>query len=235
MKPLVIFGLGVVADVVYHHFKRDGEYDIKAFTVDSAWLDSTPGEKQVYQDLPVVPFETVQDSFDPATVSMFVAIGYHGLNTIRAQKCREAKAKGFTLVSYISPKANIGPWLKIGYNCLILDGVGVQPGVEIGNNVSIWNNSLIGHHSKVEDDCWLAAGATLGGLMTLGAGSFVGLNATLGGDIKIGASSFIGAGAVILKSAEPKSVFIQPNNEKFRLNSDEFLRITTLRSIGTRT
>jgi sugar O-acyltransferase (sialic acid O-acetyltransferase NeuD family) len=234
MKPLVIFGLGIVADVVYHHFTRDGEYDIKAFTVDSAWMHNKPGEQQLYQGLPVVPFETVQDSFDPAAVNMFVAMGYHGLNTIRAQKCREAKAKGYTLTSYISPRVDAGPWLKTGENCLILDSVGVQPGVEIGNNVFIWNNSLIGHHAKVEDDCWLAGGATLGGLMTLGAGSFVGLNATLGGDIKIGASSFIGAGAVVLKSAEPKSVFIQPNTDKFRLNSDEFLRITTLRSIGKR-
>jgi sugar O-acyltransferase (sialic acid O-acetyltransferase NeuD family) len=234
MKPLVIFGLGVVADVAYHHFKRDGDYDIKAFTVDSAWMDSSSGGQQLYQGLPVVPFDFVQDRFDPAVVNMFVAIGYHGLNTIRAQKCREAKAKGYTLTSYISPRVDAGPWMKTGENCLILDGVGVQPGAEIGNNVSIWNNSLIGHHAKVEDDCWLAAGTTLGGLMTLGAGSFVGLNATLGGDIKIGSSSFIGAGAVVLKDCEPKSVFIQPNTDKFRLNSGEFLRMTTLRSIGTR-
>ena len=234
MKPLVIFGVGVVADVDYHHFQRDGEFDVIAFTLDSAWLEKKPEGKRFFHGIPVIPFETAEHTCNPTRVSMFVAMGYHGLNTIRAQKCREAKVKGYTLTSYISPRAHVGPWLKTGENCLILDGVGVQPGVEIGNNVSIWNNSLIGHHSKVEDDCWLAAGATLGGLMTLGAGSFVGLNATLGGDIKIGASSFIGAGAVVLKDAEPKSVFIHPNTEKFRLNSDEFLRITTLRSIGTR-
>jgi serine acetyltransferase len=70
--------------------------------------------------------------------------------------------------------------------------------------------------------------------MKLGAGSFVGLNATLGGDIKIGASSFIGGGTVVLKSAEAKSVFIQPTTEKFRLNSEEFLRITRMSSIGSR-
>lgn len=232
MKSLVIFGLGVIADVAYHHFKRDGEYEIKAFTCDSAWFSDTHRTNPSHHGLPIVPFEAVESFFDPEQVSIFVAIGYHGLNTIRAQKCREAKAKGFRLASYISPKADVGPWLRVGENCLILDSVGIQPGAEIGNNVSIWNNALIGHHSKVEDDCWIAAGATLGGLMTLGAGSFVGLNATLGGDIIIGASSFIGGGALVLNSAEPKSVFIQPNTEKFRLDSDAFLRITKMRSIG---
>lgn len=234
MKPLVIFGLGVVADVAYHHFKRDGKFDIQAFTVDASWLKDKPENERFFHGVRVVPFETVEKGYDPATFSMFVAMGYHGLNTVRAQKCLEAKAKGYTLVSYISPRANTGPWLKTGENCMILDGVGLQPGAVIGNNVSIWNNSLIGHHTTVEDDCWLAAGATLGGLMTLGAGSFVGLNATLGGDIKIGSSCFIGGGAVVLKSAEAKSVFIQPNTEKLRLNSDQFLRITRMRAIGQR-
>ncbi len=232
MKPLVIFGVGVVADVAYHHFKRDGEFDIQAFTIDSAWLKDKPESEALFHGIPVIPFERVEQSYDPATFSMFVAMGYKGLNTVRAQKCREAKAKGYTLASYISPNAFTGPWLKTGENCLILDGVGIQPGAVIGNNVSIWNNSLIGHHATVEDDCWLAAGVTLGGLMTLGAGSFVGLSATLGGDIKIGASCFIGAAAVVLNSAEAKSVFIQPNTEKFRLNSDEFLRITRMSAIG---
>lgn len=234
MKPLVIFGVGVVADVAYHHFKRDGEFDIQAFTVDAAWLKDKPESECYFHDIRIVPFETVEKSYNPAIFSMFVAMGYHGLNTVRAQKCQEAKAKGYTLASYISPRAHTGPWLKTGENCLILDGVGLQPGTVIGNNVSIWNNTLIGHHTTIEDDCWLAAGATLGGLMTLGAGSFVGLNATLGGDIKVGSSCFIGAAAVVMKSAEAKSVFINANTEKFRLNSDEFLRITRMSSIGQR-
>ena len=234
MKPLVIFGLGVVSDVVYHHFLRDGEYEIKAFTCDAAWFAEKGEGEHTHYGLPVVPFETVEQVYDPKSFDMFVAMGYHSLNAIRTQKCKEARAKGYTLASYISKKADVGPWLKTGDNCLILDSVGVQPGAEIGNNVSIWNNALIGHHAKIEDDCWIAAGTTIGGIMTLGASSFIGLNATIGGDLTIGPACFIGAGAVVLKSAEAKSVFIQPNTEKFRLNSDEFVRITKLKTIGPR-
>ncbi|WP_300454562.1 DapH/DapD/GlmU-related protein [Accumulibacter sp.] len=164
---------------------------------------------------------------------MFVALGYHELNALRARKCGEAKAKGYTLVSYVSPRADHGPWLEIGENCLILDGVGIQPGVRIGDDVSLWNNTLIGHHSTIGDHCWIAAGATLGGGVVLGERSFVGLNATIGGELSIGADCFLGAATRVLKDAPPRSVFIAPATERFRLESDAFLRMTRMPALGT--
>lgn len=163
---------------------------------------------------------------------MFVAIGYHDLNAVRARKCQEAKAKGYTLISYVSPRADHGPWLEVGENCLILDGVGIQPGVRIGNNVSLWNNVLIGHHSVIHDHCWVAAGATLGGVVTLGERSFVGLNATIGGELSIGADCFLGAATLVVKNALPRSVFIARGTDKFRLESDDFIRMTMMPAIG---
>ena len=163
---------------------------------------------------------------------MFVAIGYHELNAVRARKCQEAKAKGYTLISYVSPRADHGPWLEVGENCLILDGVGIQPGVRIGNNVSLWNNALIGHHSVVQDHCWIAAGATLGGLVTLGERCFVGLNATIGGELSVGADCFLGAATLVVKSAPPRSVFIARGTDKFRLESGDFIRITMMPAVG---
>ncbi|MEO5828370.1 MAG: transferase, partial [Luteimonas sp.] len=167
MKNIVIFGLGKIADVAYHHIVRDAQFNVVAFTVDSAWIVGDI-EAATYHGRPVIPFENLQQSYAPDSVSMFVAIGYHELNTVRARKCAEAKAKGYELVSYVSPRADTGGWIDIGENCLVLDGVGIQPGVRIGNNVSIWNNTLVGHHSEISDHCWLAAGATLGGGVKLG-------------------------------------------------------------------
>lgn len=232
MKDLVVFGLGKIADVALHHFHRDGEYRVVALTCDAAWMSVTAVPKIPQFGLPVIPFEDIERHYPPESVSMFVAIGYHELNAVRARKCDEAKAKGYQLISYVSPRADCGAWLELGQNCLILDGVGIQPGVRIGNNVSIWNNTLIGHHSVVQDDCWIAAGATLGGLVTLGARSFVGLNATVGGDLSIGEDSFLGAASLVLKGAPPKSVFIARGTDRFRLESDEFLRMTKMPAIG---
>lgn len=233
MKHLIIFGLGKIADVAYHHFVRDGKYQVVAFTCDEKYLTTPEGTSTgTHFGLPALPFEEIERSYPPETVSMFVAVGYHQLNAVRARKCQEAKAKGYSLISYVSPRADCGPWLDVGENCLILDGVGIQPGVRIGNNVSLWNNVLVGHHSHIHDHCWIAAGAILGGLVTLGERSFVGLNSTIGGDLTIGEDCFLGAASLVVKSAPAKSVFIARGTDKFRLQSDEFLRMTTMPAIG---
>lgn len=232
MKRLIIFGMGKIADVAYHHFVRDNEYEVVAFTCDAEWLPAAGGRENMYCGHPALPFEDIERHYPPETVSMFVAIGYHDLNAVRARKCQEAKAKGYTLISYVSPRADHGPWLEVGENCLILDGVGIQPGVRIGNNVSLWNNALIGHHSVIQDHCWIAAGATLGGLVTLGERCFVGLNATIGGELSIGADCFLGAATLVVKSAPPRSVFIARGTDKFRLESGDFIRMTMMPAVG---
>ena len=235
VQSIVIFGIGKIADVAFHHIIRDARYRIVAFTCDAEWLVSVEGTKVEHYGLPVVPFCDLESVFPPDTVGLHIAIGYHELNAVRTKKCAEARARGYRLISYISARADVGPWLEHGDNCLILDGVGVQPGARIGNNVSIWNNTLIGHHSVIEDDCWIAAGATLGGVVTLGRSSFVGLNATVGGEVSIGSESFLGAATLVLKCLDPKSVFISPGTEKFRLDSKTFLRMTSMPAMAEKT
>lgn len=229
MKKLILFGLGKIADVAYQHFLRDGDRQIEAFVCDREWI----GKAQTVQyGLPIVAFDEVEHLYPPSKVEMFIALGYHELNQLRARKFAEAKAKGYKLASYVSPRANVGPWFEVGENCLILDGVGIQPGARVGHNVSIWNETLIGHHSIIGDDVWVAAGATIGGMVEVGRSSFIGLNATLGGEAKLGESCFVGAAALVLKSGPDKSVFVQPGTERFRLDSTQFLRMTRMPTIG---
>ena len=232
MKKIVIFGLGMIADVAYHHIVRDSAYEVCAFTCDREWLTAAADSNVGRLGLPVLDFDEIERSHPPDQYAMFVAIGYHDLNGLRAEKCRAARRKGYELVSYVSPRADCGSWVRVGENCLILDGVGIQPGVTIGDNVSLWNNSLIGHHSEIGSHCWIAAGTTFGGKARLGERCFVGLGATIGGDLAIGAESFIGAGALVTKDAAARSVFVQRDTDLFRLDSQAFLRITKLATIG---
>lgn len=232
MKKIVIFGVGKIADVAVHHMTRDQQFEVAAFAVNRDWLPSSSSDQFLHKDRPLVAFEDVERLFPPKAFSMFVAIGYHELNAVRAQKYHEAKSKGYELVSYVSPRADIGQWLVIGDNCLILDGVGIQPGATIGNNVSIWNNTLVGHHSSVADHCWLAAGTTVGGSTSIGEKCFLGLNSTVGGEVSIGPDSFLGGGCLVVRSASEKSVFVERGTEKFRLDSTQFLKITAMPAMG---
>lgn len=230
MKKLIIFGLGKIADVAYQHFLRDGGREIAAFVCDRDWIDKG---QAVQGCLPIVAFDEIEHLYPPDEYEMFLALGYHELNQLRARKFAEAKAKGYHLASYVSPRVDVGRWFHVGENCLILDGVGIQPGAQVGHNVSIWNNTLIGHHSVIGDDVWIAAGATIGGMVEVGRASFIGLNATLGGEAKLGAESFVGAAALVLKSAPDKSVFVQQGTERFRLDSTQFLRMTRMAAMGS--
>lgn len=222
---IVMFGAGKVADVVYRHIAHSGTHDVVAFTTDAPHVP----DGGVFHGKPVMPFDSVATQYPSDRYGMIVAIGYHDLNVVRRAKYEAAKALGYTLVSYVSPKAGVGDWLRMGDNCIILDNATIEPGVVLGNNVVVWSNALIGHHSTIEDHAWIAGQAVFGGSARLGAGSFVGLGAIVGHEVELGPQTMIGAGALVTKCADPKSVFIAKNTDLFRLDSEKFLKISKLR------
>jgi sugar O-acyltransferase (sialic acid O-acetyltransferase NeuD family) len=225
VAKLVIFGAGKVAEVVFRYLRLQSDYEVVAFTCDSAFIPSGG----TFQGLPVVAFDTVSQHYPPGEHEMIVAIGYHGLNRIRRSRYEQARAQGYSLASLVSRNARCGDWLVCGDNCIILDGAVIDPGVRLGNNVVIWSDALVGHHSVIEDHCWVAGHAVFGGSATLGSGSFVALGAIVGNDVAIGAESFLGAGAVVTKCADAKSVFVARDTDLFRLDSDRFLKISKVR------
>ena len=58
------------------------------------------------------------------------------MNNIREKKFFEAKAKGYKLASYISKNAIVNS--KLGENCLVADGVIINPFSKIGSNNFFW-------------------------------------------------------------------------------------------------
>ena len=156
---IVMFGAGKVADVVYHHIVSSAAHDVVAFTTDARHL---PGGGS-FNGKPVVAFEEIEQHYPADRFGMIVAIGYHDLNAVRHAKYDAAKAKGYSLVSYVSPRAGAGNWLRMGDNCIILDNATIEPGVTLGNNVVVWSNVLVGHHTTIEDHSWIAGQAVFGG------------------------------------------------------------------------
>jgi sugar O-acyltransferase (sialic acid O-acetyltransferase NeuD family) len=179
--------------------------------------------------LPLVPFDQIERAFPPEECAMLVAVGYHELNQLRARKCAEAKAKGYRLSSYVSPRSWPGRNIAIGENCMVLDGVTVQPGVTVGNDVWLWSGVVLGHHSAIADHAWLAAGTTVGGGARIGSSCFVGLNATIGNEVDVGSDCIIGAASLVTKSQPAGSVILTKEAERIRLDSQRFLRISRLK------
>jgi len=223
MSKIIIFGAGKIADTAYHYLKNDSPYEISGFTVDKNYIKSDK-----YHGLPLVPFENVEEYFSPIQYKMLVLIGYQNLNKIRAEKYFEAKNKGYKFISYINSHASIGIDTEIGDNCFICEFNSIQPGVKIGNNVVMWPNNIVSHHSIIKDHNWITAGVTISGSTTIESYCFIGVNTAIGHNIKIGSETLIGASSTITKNVDPKSVFITENTPKYKFDSTTFLRFTNL-------
>ena len=202
-RPLVIFGVSELAQLAYYYFTNDSTRQVAAFTVDSDYLQ----EKQC-MGLPVLAFEKIDKHYAPEEYDMFVAIGYAKLNRARAEKCVQAKARGYRLATYVSSRCVTWPDLTIGENCLVMEGNIIQPFVRIGDNVIIWCGSLVSHHVEVGDNSFIAAHAVISGHVKVGANSFIGVNATLHDKIILGEDTIVGAGALALNNTAENTAYL---------------------------
>lgn len=219
-KQLVIFGSGDIAQLAHFYFSTDSDYEVVAFTVDAAYL-----VEPVFCGLPVVPFEEVVLKFSPAEHYFYVALSYSKLNAVRKEKYLVAKALGYRLASFISSRATVLNEGRIGENCFILEDNTLQPFVTIGNNVTLWSGNHIGHHSTIEDHCFIASHVVVSGGVKIGEQCFIGVNATLRDHIRIGDRCVIGAGALLLGDAETEGVYIGTATERARVPSSKLRRI----------
>ncbi|MGE0753998.1 MAG: acetyltransferase [Alphaproteobacteria bacterium] len=224
MTKLVIFGIGKIGQVALHHFRHDSGYQVAGFVVDKQYVT----EARQYDGLPLVDFAEAEKHFDPAEHHMFVAVGYHGLNQMRRQRCEQARAKGYRLANYISSDNKHISNAMLGDNNFIMSGEPLQPKTRIGSGCFIWTNALVGHHSQLGDYCWVTSGVVIGGNCRIGDHCFLGLNATIGHEVTVGKDCLIGAGALISKDAQEGGVYIAAETARFRLTSQQFLKMNTL-------
>ncbi|UIL28694.1 acetyltransferase [Rhizobium leguminosarum] len=219
-KRLIIFGTGDIAQIAHAYFSNDPDYQIVAFTVDSAYLGETE-----FCSLPVEPFETVAETYPPSEHSMFVALSYTKLNTLRRSKYEAAKALGYPIASYISSRASVLNNGRIGENCFIFEDNTIQPFSVIGDNVTLWSGNHIGHHSTIGDHTFIASHVVVSGGVEIGEQCFIGVNVTLRDHIKIGDRCVIGAGALLLADAEPEGVYVAQATERSKVPSTKLRRI----------
>ncbi len=216
MEQVVLFGASKFARDVYVHLKYDSTYEVVAFAVDRPYL-----REETLFELPVVAFDSVESLFPPDRCRMLVAVGYQRLNEFRAERCDQARAKGYRLISYVSSRAVTWPGQAIGANCLICPNSVLSPSAQIGDNVVIGPGALIAHDTTICAHCFIGSGASLSGLVTVGPYCFVGAGAIIRDNITLGRQCIVGAGAVILEDVPDKSVYMAESAAKLAISSDK--------------
>lgn len=220
MGKVVLYGTGRGASVAHRFLVADSDHEVVGFTVDAKFR---MGEN--FRGLPVVPFENVQDAFPAASHSMLILLGYQEMNGLRARKYHEAKAKGYTLESYVASDIFRVEPIKVGENCFILDKQSISLDVSIGNNVVMWSSNHIGDLTVISDHAWLTSHVTLAAGVTIGESAFVGIGATISNKVTVGRGSFVGANAMVSENVADGGVTIDGKSLLANTPARTFMRV----------
>jgi sugar O-acyltransferase (sialic acid O-acetyltransferase NeuD family) len=197
-RKLIIVGDSAFAEIAYEYFTHDSDYEVAGFSVEAEYL-----KRSELFGLPIVPFESLEESFSPSEYEAYVATVYTHLNKLRTRLSTEVKAKGFRLASYISSRAFVWHNVEIGEHCFIFEDNTVQPFVKIGDNVVLWSGNHIGHHSTIKSNCFISSHVVISGFVEVGENCFMGVNSTVANNVRIGADCLVGAGALIIGEVDP--------------------------------
>lgn len=202
MANVILFGLQDYAELAHYYLEHDSPHTVAAFCVNRQYLP----EGGTFKGLPVIAFEDVVESHPPADFSFFAPMSPKRMNREREKIFNELKARGYSLISYVSSRATVCH-NTIGENCFILEDNTLQPFTTIGDNVVLWSGNHIGHHGRVGDHVTMTSHVVMSGHCDIGAYSFVGVNATLRDGVTIGEGTFVTMASAITKSTEPWSVY----------------------------
>jgi sugar O-acyltransferase (sialic acid O-acetyltransferase NeuD family) len=222
VSKLVLFGLGRGADVAYRFLSRDSDHEICAFTADSAFLN-----RDTFRGKPVVAWEEVERAFPPDRYRLLILLGYQRMNGLREQKYFEAKAKGYTLESYVASDIFRVEEVTVGENCFILDNQSISLDVRIGNSVVMWSSNHIGDLTTIGDHAWVSSHVTVAANVTIGRRAFLGIGATVANGVTIADDTFVGANVLVTADTTPRSVHVAGERGPLPADSRAFMRVMT--------
>ncbi|MEQ8355627.1 MAG: acetyltransferase [Kiloniellaceae bacterium] len=205
---VVLYGREELARLVCYCLTHDSPLEVAGFTVTAAEMPRGGIPGNALFGLPLVPFETVEESFPPASHELLVAIGPHEVNQPRAARFAESRAKGYRFASYISSRAQLWPDLEIGEGSMIFENVVVEAFSRIGENSILRANVHVSHDGRIGDHVFLAPRVALAGKCGIGDHCFLGINTTLRDTVQVAPRCVVGAGAVVARSTEPDGLYV---------------------------
>lgn len=192
MKKIVILGDTEFAEELYQVMMAEG-IEVSAFTVDKKYMKS-----DTFCDLPIFPFENIEDCLDMDNVEIALALGYSLMNNIRKNKYEECKQRGFSIATFCSERAFI-------YTKTIEEGSIIMPSSYIGPSVKVGVCNVfkarvsLPHHNIVGNFNWLAPGCCMGGGTKIGSNCFIGLCTTIRNSISVANYTFTAANSYLHK------------------------------------
>jgi len=190
---ILIVGAGghgqVVADILQAQRLAGEEVDVIGFVDDDPEL-----EGQHHLGRPVLGTLAAIPRIGPDAVILAV-----GDNTRRACLDQDMRRAGHRFVTARHPSALIAGGTSVGDGSMICARVVVGCCSRVGRGVILNTACTVDHHARLDDFVHVAPGVHLGGDVSIGSRSLLGIGAIVLPGVSIGCGVVVGAGAVVTR------------------------------------
>jgi sugar O-acyltransferase (sialic acid O-acetyltransferase NeuD family) len=136
---------------------------------------------------------------------------------LRKKLCDRFEKLGGMLSSVTDKTTTIGNYTVIEDGCILMAGVKISNGVNIGKALLAYYDVVITHDVSIGDYVELSPGSKLLGHVKVEDEVHIGSGAIILPKLKIGKGSIIGAGAIVTKDVKPGSIVVgNPARELIR-------------------
>ncbi len=128
-----------------------------------------------------------------------------GNNTIRRDIAEKYALPWVTLVH---PSAVVAKTARLDVGTVVMANAVVNPCVAVGRHCIVNTGSVVEHDNVIADYAHISPRAVLGGSVTIGAGTHIGLGASVKNGVRICENCVVGVGAVVVKNIEEQGTYI---------------------------
>ena len=200
MNKIIVYGNTTLSRMIFYDAAFSDRFEIAAFASDAKYMDGPE-----FCGLPQVDFARIEQVYPPDCYDMIAVIGGYSNMRDRALHYQKAKAKGYLLRNYISPRADITPEVEMGENNIILGQTHIGIGGRMGDNNMIRQNVYIGHDFRIGDHNFIGPGCNIAGFCTIASTCYIAMGSTVINNTNIAEETLIGAGSVVIRHTEPYS------------------------------
>lgn len=126
----------------------------------------------------------------------FVAIG---LNSDRMNVFREIKKIGYKIPNIIHPFSYVSESVNFGEGNVVIANTVINSGTVVGDACIINTGATVDHDCILRSGVHVSPGAHLGGEVSVGNNSWIGIGSSIIQGISIGKNAIVGAGAVVIR------------------------------------
>ncbi len=217
---VVIFGVGLTARMAAYVLAHDSPHRPVAFTVHERFITGPE-----FAGLPVRRFEDLERFHPTERVGLLAPLGWTRMGALRAEVVAAGKAKGYRFITYVSSRALTWPSFVCGENCMVYDGVIVEPFGRIGENCVVRAGATLSHDVELGDHCFVAPRASIGGRARIGANCVIGANSTVANGVQVAPRCFIAAGAVVTADTQPDGIYRGNPARRSPVTVDKFRKL----------